>query len=237
MPVHEQVAVVTGAAGGLGTALTQAFLNAGYRVAALGRTQGKLEGLAQTLHAPQNRFAGLAVDVLDEKAVQDAAKRVLETFGRVDFLVNVVGGFVGGVPITETTWEQFERMLNLNLKSAFLCCKHFLPAMRKREFGRIVNIGARAGLQGGPDMAAYSASKAALTNLTQSLAAEARAHNVTANVVAPSIIDTAPNRQAMPDADFDTWVKPETLAEIVLFLCSDAAGDISGAVIPVYGRA
>jgi NAD(P)-dependent dehydrogenase (short-subunit alcohol dehydrogenase family) len=181
-------------------------------------------------------FHAIAADVTVAAQAAAMADEVLAKFGHIDILVNSVGGFLGGVPITDTTEDQMQKMFDLNFKSAFLCSRAVLPAMIKQKSGRIINIGSKGGLHGAAGMSAYSASKAALINFTQSLAAEGKTHNITANVVVPSIIDTPENRQAMPKANFTDWVSPKSLTSVILFLCSDEGKDVSGASVPVFGK-
>jgi NAD(P)-dependent dehydrogenase (short-subunit alcohol dehydrogenase family) len=134
------------------------------------------------------------------------------------------------------TEKQWEGMIDLNLKSVFLVCRQVLPVMVRQKSGRIVNITSGGGLQGAGGISAYGAAKAGVINFTQTLAVEGKKHNITANAVAPGIINTPANRAAMPNADFSKWVTPASLAEVILFLCSDAAKDISGTVVPVLGK-
>ncbi|RMF58786.1 MAG: SDR family oxidoreductase [Calditrichaeota bacterium] len=232
-----KVALITGASGALGQAVARAFAGAGSRLvlsAHSARGREKLENMVDTLGAS---CMCVRADLSQENAVRDLVSQGEEKFHRIDFLLNLAGGFVGGVEVAETSEAQWHRMMELNFKSAFLCCKHVIPVMRRQGFGRIVNVGARAALGGAAGMAIYAASKAALLNFTQTLADELREDNITANIVLPSIIDTEANRAAMPEANFSRWVRPEALAQTLLFLCSDAAGEISGAAIPVFGKA
>lgn len=233
MNLKDKVAVISGSTGALGTAVTQTLFAAGAKVVALYSRESSLETLKSKV---TQELVAIKTDVLNEASVQKMVKEVLENHGRIDILVNLVGGFLGGVSIVETSEEQWDKMMNLNLKSVFFNCRNILPVMIKQKSGRIITIGAKGGVQAVSGMSAYSASKAGLINFTEALAEEGREQNITANVVIPSIIDTSDNRNAMPAAIFDNWVKPEMIAETILFLCSEAAGDINGAVIPVYGK-
>ena len=235
MNFQNKVVVITGSTGELGGAVTQSFLDAQANVVGFGSRDATLQTLKSRLGANADRFTGLAVNVLDESSIARAVRKIMEVQQRIDMLINLVGGFVGGVSFPDTTAEQWDKMMAMNAKSVFLCCRNIFPHMTDKKFGRIINIAGKGGLQPIPGMSAYSASKAAVINLTQAIAAEGQEHNVTANVVIPSIIDTAANRAAMPDADFLKWVTPKAIAQTILFLCSDEAEDISGSVIPVYG--
>lgn len=234
MNFKDKVVVTTGGTGGIGSAVTTAFLQAGAKVFVTYRNEQEFEALKASVNA-HAALTGIKTNVLDEASVQAMVEQAAR-FGRIEVLVNLVGGYLGGVPITEMSLEQWNKIIDLNLKSAFLCSKHVLPGMMQQNAGRIINVGSKGGLQGGEGISAYGASKAGLINFTQSLAAEGKRYNITANAVIPGVIDTPANRQAMPQANFDEWVKPEALAQTILFLASDEAQAITGATIPVFGK-
>lgn len=234
MNFKDKAVVITGGTGGLGSAVTTTFLQAGAKVFVTYRSEQEFDTLKTSVNAPA-ALTGLKTNVLEEASVKATVQQAAR-FGRIEVLVNLVGGYLGGLPIAEMSLEQWNKMIDLNLKSAFLCCKHVLPLMMQQNAGRIINIGSKGGLQGGEGISAYGASKAGLINFTQSLAAEGKHYNITANAVIPGIIDTPANRQAMPEANFDEWVKPEALAQIILFLSSEKAQAINGATIPVFGK-
>lgn len=213
------VAAITGGTGGLGRAVTLGFLRAGARVVTTCVVPAEQERLVAEAGALASRLSCVPADVTDEGAVRRFAEELVARYGRVDVLVNIVGGFAGGKPVWETDATTWDRMLNLNLKSAYLCSKAIAPQMIKQNRGWIVSVASRASLKGDAGMSAYAASKAAELVLTQSLAEELKA-----------------NRQAMPHADFALWPKPEAIAKVILFLCSPDAEVIHGAAIPVYGR-
>jgi len=231
MNFNNKVVVITGGTGALGHAVTQAFLQAAARVVVTYTREAEFDALKEEVSAREN-LLGIKTNVLDEASVKAMVQQAAR-FGHLDVLVNTVGGFLGGVPIVETSLEQFEKMLALNLKSAFLCCKHVLPVMIQQRGGRIINIASKGGLQGGEGITAYGASKAGLINFTQSLAAEGKSHNITANAIIPGTIDTPANRHSMPNANFAEWVTPEALAQTILFLSSNEAQVINGAIVPV----
>ncbi len=226
-----KVVVVTGGTGALGQAVTRAFLQAGARVVATYTREAEFNALKENVSMHEN-LLGIKTNVLDETSVQAMIEQA-GRLGSLDVLVNTVGGFLGGVPVAETTLEQFDKMFALNLKSAFLCCKHVLPLMLQQRRGRIINIGSQDGLHGGEGLSVYGASKAGLINFTQTLAAEGKRHNITANAVIPGVIDTPANRQAMPSANFAEWVTPAAVAQTILLLASETAQAINGATIPV----
>ncbi len=232
MNFKNQVAVITGGTGALGSAVAKAFVNSDANVVILYNREAGLKTVASF----ENKLTAIKTDVLSESSVQSMVEQVVKKLGRIDILVNAVGGFIGGVPIVETTEAQLNKMFDLNLRSAFLCSKHIFPIMIKQKFGRIINIGSKGGLNAASGMGVYSASKAAVINFSGALAEEGREHNITANVVIPSIIDTEANRSAMPDANFDDWVKTQSIADLILYLSSKEANDVSGGVIPIYDK-
>jgi NAD(P)-dependent dehydrogenase (short-subunit alcohol dehydrogenase family) len=177
------------------------------------------------------------VDVTDEAAARRLVEALVREHGRLDVLVNCVGGFAGGAKVWETDAKTFDRMLDLNFRSGLVLCRAAVPAMLAAGGGAIVNVASRAAVDHGAGVAAYASSKAAAVALIDSLAADLAGTGVRANSILPSIIDTEANRRAMPKADFSKWPKPEEIARVILFLCGDGARLIHGAAIPVYGGA
>ena len=228
-----KVVLIAGGTGGLGQAVSVAFLNElattavtyvyEHELAALKAAAGKYGG-ALTSHF---------VDVTDEAAVRQLTDDILAKHGRIDVLVNCVGGYAGGTPLWDLTPQLFERMLSLNLRSGFMLTRAIVPVMLKQGSGNIVNIASQAAVSHGAGAAAYVASKAAAMAMIDSLAADLKGSGVRANSVLPSIIDTEANRKAMPNSDFAKWPKPEEIARVILFLCSDDAKLIHGAAVPV----
>ncbi len=218
-----KITLITGASGGLGSVTVRAFEDAGYEVCRQrrGDRNAKLEWF----------------DVTDPVAAGTAVEQAVDEDGRIDVLINLVGGFRAGPKVTETSDEDLEAMLRINLRSTFVMSRAVVPHMVERGWGRIINIGARPGEQGGAGSAAYGISKAGVHVLTESLAAELKGDGVTVNALVPSIIDTLANREALPDADFTTWVRPEHLAATMLFLCTDEGASITGQRIRVFNRA
>ena len=178
---------------------------------------------------------GHSVDVTDEAAVRQLLATVLAEHGRLDALVNTVGAYAGGVNLWELETKVFDQMLALNLRSGYALSRAAIPAMLKQKHGAIVNVASKAALDHGAGAAAYAASKAAAVALMDSLAAEVKGTGVRVNSILPSIIDTEANRKAMPGTDFAKWPKPDEIARVILFLCSDDARVIHGAAVPVYG--
>lgn len=235
MRFKDKVAVVTGGTGALGRYVVRAFLTEGARVAVTYIIDRELPELMDLIGDDSAAVKSYKVDVTSEGAVTDLVPVVLEDFGSVDILVNTVGGYVGGPTVVETSLKNWDFMMDLNLKSAFLCCRAFVPHMVKARGGKIVNIASRTGLRGEEGHAPYSISKAGVIRLTESLADEIGGLGVNVNCILPSIIDTPANREAMPKANFDTWPKPWEVANVILFLSSDEASLLHGAAVPVYG--
>ena len=227
----KQIILITGATGNLGRAVAEMANQQGYRRALMGHRQEKMIELYDESTDSQLLLAN--VDVTDEKRVNEAVEGVVDYFGRIDFLVDTVGAFVGGTPVAETNDEIWQRAMNGNAWSAFLCSRAVLRHMQEQGFGRIVNIAARQALKASPKLAAYSAAKSALLRMTESIAAEYAEHGIRANCVVPGVIDTPQNREAMPEADFSQWTTPKAIAGVIAFLLSDAATPINGAAIPV----
>ena len=230
-----KVALVTGGTGGLGRAVSLAFLEQGAAVIVTYRRPEEFDALRSGAGGLASRLEGHTVDVTDAAAVRGLVDTVLEQHGRLDALVNTVGGYAGGVKLWEAEPKVFDQMLALNLRSGYALARAAVPAMLKQGRGAIVNIAAKAALDHPAGAAAYAASKAAAVAMLDSLAAEVKGTGLRVNSILPSIIDTAANRMAMPGADFAQWPKPDEIARVILFLCSDAGRVVHGAAIPVYG--
>jgi NAD(P)-dependent dehydrogenase (short-subunit alcohol dehydrogenase family) len=229
------VTVVAGGTGGLGRAVSQAFLDEGATVIVTYRTQEEFDVLVQAAAANGSRLEGHHVDVTDEAAALRLAGGIVAQHQRLDALVNTVGGYAGGVNLWDLETRVLDHMLALNLRSGYALSRAVVPAMLKQGRGSIVNIAAKAAVDHPAGAAAYAASKAAALAMMDSLAAEVAGTGVRVNSVLPSIVDTEANRKAMPKADFAKWPKPEDIARVILFLCSADARVIHGASIPVYG--
>src|SRR5689334_15979318 len=229
------VVLVAGGTGGLGRAVTSAFLEEGATVAVTYRNQPEWEKFktAASAHAP--RLEGHEVDVTDEAGAHQVVEKILSKHGRLDALVNTVGGYAGGLKLWEMETKVFEQMLNMNLRSGYALSRAAVPAMLKQGRGSIVNVASQAAFDHAAGASAYAASKAAAVAMMDSLAADVKGTGVRVNTILPSIIDTEVNRKVMPKADFSKWPKPRDIARVILFLCSDDAKVIHGASIPVYG--
>jgi NAD(P)-dependent dehydrogenase (short-subunit alcohol dehydrogenase family) len=234
MTTSTPIVVITGAFGALGRAVAQAFAMRGAQLALLDVAPQPPTVVRELLGRAPLVFGG--VDLTDLEATRRVMAATSMRFGGIDVLVNIAGGFQwekleNGDP---ETWDQLYAM---NLRTAVVCCKTALPSMLERGKGRIINIGAGAAAgRAAAGMGAYTASKAGVQRLTESLSEEVKDRGITVNAILPGTIDTPRNRADMPDADFGRWVAPDDIAEVILFLASDAARSVTGAAIPVFGR-
>jgi NAD(P)-dependent dehydrogenase (short-subunit alcohol dehydrogenase family) len=229
-----KVVLITGGTGALGRAVAQAFgtSNATTVVTYIIEEEredvkSKIKTIAELVKA----------DITKEDQAKKLVSHVIKTYDRIDVLVNVVGGYLGGKTVAELDETEWDKMMSMNLKSAFLISKHVIPLMVAAKHGKIVHISSRTGLKSDGYDSAYSASKSGLIRLVESISEEVKEHGINVNCILPSTIDTEANRNAMPNSDFSKWVKTEDLANLVLFLCSDEAKVINGAAIPAYGLA
>jgi NAD(P)-dependent dehydrogenase (short-subunit alcohol dehydrogenase family) len=229
------VALVAGGTGGLGRAVSLAFLEEGARVAVTYRKEEEFAALKASAAAHSSSLAGYRVDVTNESAVEQCVERIVSEYGQLDVLVNTVGGYDAGKNLWETDGKVLDAMLALNVRSGYALAGAATRAMLRRGRGAIVDVAARAAVDHAAGAFAYAASKAAAVAMTDSLAAELKGKGIRVNTILPSIIDTEANRKAMPGADFAKWPKPEEIARVILFLCSDDAKVIHGAAVPVYG--
>ncbi|MFO1407289.1 MAG: SDR family NAD(P)-dependent oxidoreductase [Steroidobacteraceae bacterium] len=233
MEFKGKVVVVTGAFGVLGTAVARRFAAGGAQLALLDLAIQPPEALAREFGAAHLLLGGVDLGELESsrRAMAAAAMR----FGGIDVLVNVAGGFQWQ-SLLEGDVETWDQLYRMNLRTAVVACKVALPALIERGRGSIVNIGAGAATKAAAGMGAYTASKAGVQRLTESLADELKDHGIRVNSVLPSIIDTPRNRADMPAADASRWVKPAEIADVVAFLASDAARAVTGAAVAVSGR-
>jgi NAD(P)-dependent dehydrogenase (short-subunit alcohol dehydrogenase family) len=235
MEFKDKVVLVAGGTGGLGRSVSLAFLARGARVVVTFRDEAELAELRTAADASVGNLTSFATDVTDESAAAAMVQQIVTQFGRLDALVNTVGGYAGGIKGWELDSKTFERMLSLNLRSGFVLTKALMPQMLLQKRGSIVNVAAKAAFDHAAGASAYAASKAAAIAFMDSLAADLKGSGVRVNSILPSIIDTAINRKFMPKANYDLWPKPDQIAKVILFLSSDDARVIHGASIPVYG--
>jgi NAD(P)-dependent dehydrogenase (short-subunit alcohol dehydrogenase family) len=226
--LNDKVALVTGANGGLGNFVTEAFLGAGATVIGVARS-------IQPSAFADPRFAAMPADLSKGEATKEMIDIAIQRFEKIDMLVHVMGGFAGGELIDDTDDATWDKMMNLNLRSAFNICRAVLPHMRKVKRGRVIAIGASSAVEPKAYLSAYCASKAGLVSLMRTVALEGKDDGITANVILPGTMDTPANRTDSPSADFSKWVPPAKVASLALWLASEEASQISGALIPVYG--
>lgn len=219
--------IITGANGGLGRTVVEAFLGTGASV----------YGVDRAWKEKPTKYGANFHPVEADLMQASECNRVAALAAPVDTLVHLVGGFAGGKPVADTEDETWDRMLSMNLRLAVSMFRAVLPAMRQAGKGRIVAMGSRAALEPMANFAAYSVSKAALVALVKTVALEEKDAGITVNAVLPSVIDTPANRAAMPGADASKWVTPESIARLLVWLASGDARDVSGAAIPIYGKA
>ena len=224
-----KIVLVTGANGGLGVNVTQAFLDAGATVVGTSRR------ILQSDFKEPN-FTALPADISTREGAKVLVDQITARFGKLDILAHTVGGFAGGHSIADTDDSTFQRMLDVNLNCVFHILRAAVPPLRMTGNSRIIAIGSRAALEPGAGVGAYSASKAAMVSLIRTVALENKDAGLTANVILPGTMDTPANRKAIPDADVSKWVQPAAVAELVVWLASEAGKDINGSVIPVYGK-
>jgi len=234
--MNGKFALVAGGTGGLGKAVTLLFLKAGAKVAVTYVKEDELALLRNEASDYAGSVTAYSVNVTDDASVQSAVNALVANYGRIDVLVNTVGGYAGGIKLWETDPKVFSQMLDLNLRSGYLLARNVVPIMLKQKSGAIVNIAAKAAIDHAAGASAYAASKAAAVAMMDCLAEDLKGTGVIVHSVLPSIIDTPANRRAMPEANFAKWPKPEEIARVILFLCSDEARLIHGASIPVYGN-
>jgi len=225
--MNGKVIVVTGALGALGRVVADLALARGARVASVDHAPTQVP-------ATSNQIELGGVDLTDAAAAKKAIDHAAAHFGRLDALINIAGGFAYET-VAEGDPKTWQRMYALNVTTTLNASRAAIPHLIPSGAGRIVNVGALGAVQAGAGMGAYAASKAGVHRLTEALAAEYKGR-ITVNAVLPSIIDTAANRVDMPKSDFTKWVKPEELAEVILFLASDAASAVTGTLLPVAGR-
>ncbi|TCO37674.1 SDR family NAD(P)-dependent oxidoreductase [Dokdonella fugitiva] len=230
MNVQGKRIAITGGFGTLGAAVARVAAAAGAHVAAIDRADAAPGSLAD---------AGIATiagaDIADGEGARKAIDAAATALGGLDALVNIAGAFRWET-LADGSLDTWDLLYRINVRTAAAASKAALPHLRKSNAGRIINIGANAATRAAAGMGAYTASKAGVMRLTEALAEELKDANITVNAILPSIIDTPPNRADMPNADFGKWVRPEQLADVILFLVSDAASPVTGALVPVVGK-
>ena len=225
--------LVAGGTGALGSAVARAFIQEGANVAVTYRTPREYDDLQGSVSSDRARLRGHQIDVTNEAEMSRLAAAIDAEFHRLDVLVNTAGGYSGGPKLWDIESAVLERMLDLNLRSAFVSCRSVLPILLKQDRGCIVNVAAKAAVDQPGGAGAYVASKAAALAMMHSLAMDLKGTAIRVNTVLPNTIDTAANRRDMPHANFAAWTQPEEIARVILYLCTEDARAINGAAIPV----
>ncbi len=233
--MNDRVVLITGGAGNLGRAVTGAFLDAGARVAVPIYRTDSPSALDDDVREHEGRLLTFALDLTTERGSEQAIHQVVEWGGKLNSVIHLVGGYLGGTRVADTPLDVWNRMVEINATSAFLVARFSIPRMVEAGGGSFVFVSSRAAYHGLAERASYSAAKAALITLAKAIGEEYAADGIRSNVVLPDTIDTEANRLAMPDADFSRWTLPDDLARVILFLASDEAAVINGAAVPVYG--
>jgi NAD(P)-dependent dehydrogenase (short-subunit alcohol dehydrogenase family) len=226
--MKSKIVLITGANGGLGTHVTQAFLDAGATVVGTSQTIQQSDFSSTT-------FTAIPADISTPEGARVLIEQVRARFGTLDVLTHTVGGFAGGQSVAETDDATFQKMFAMNLNSLFYILRETIPLLRQTRDGRIIAIGGRVALEPGAGVGAYGASKAAMVSLIKTVALENKDAGVTANVILPGTMDTPTNRKVILNADVSKWVRPAAVANLIVWLAGDAGKDVNGAAIPVYG--
>lgn len=226
--MKHKVVLVTGANGGLGSYVTQAFLDAGATVIGTSRK-------IQQTDFNHPAYTAMPGEIATREGATVLVGQVVARFQRLDVVAHTVGGFAGGSSVVDTDDATLQRMLDLNLNALFHVLRATIPVLRQSGDGRFIAIGSRAALEPGTGVGAYSASKAAMVSLIKTVALENKDAGLRANAILPGTMDTAANRKAIPNADYSKWVRPAAIADLIVWLAGDAGKDINGAAIPVYG--
>jgi NAD(P)-dependent dehydrogenase (short-subunit alcohol dehydrogenase family) len=238
-----KVIIITGGTGALGRILIKLFLNCHPKtIVATYRSEKEMQELKADLSNSSRQSSEISTslefiktDVTKDDEIRELISNIFEKYGQIHALVNVVGGYIGGKNITELDESDWDKMIGINLKTAFLISRHVIPKMITSQYGKIVHISSRTGIRAEGNDSAYAASKSGLIRFVESVSQEVKKYNININCILPTIIDTEANRRAMPNADFTKWINPEDLSNVILFLCSDDSRIINGSAIPAYG--
>ena len=235
--MEDAVSIITGGTGGLGREVAKRFAARGHRLAITYLVPGEADEVEEMLGLPEERLLLKRIDCTDGEAVNSFVKETANRFGGVNVVACLIGGWSGGRDVAETDDVRFDRMIDLNLRTAFNASRAALPYLREAEWGRIVMIGSRAAVEPPGGQAMYNVAKAGVIALARTIAEEVTDSEVTANVVLPSLIDTPAFREVVPFANYVDWPTPQQIATVIDFLASPASSVINGAAIPVYGKA
>ena len=229
-------AVITGGTGGLGTALVRRLLRHDYRLAVSYLLPDEADRFERELDIDEDKLTLRRVDASNPEAVNGFMKEMADHLGQINVVTALVGGWAGGRDVEETDDVRFERMLDLNLRSAFYAARAAIPYLRQADWGRLLLIGSRAAFDNPPGQAAFNIAKAGVVALGKTVAQELDGTKVTSNVLLPSVIDTPAMRATAPYANYVNWPTPDEIAAVAEFLISENSAVMTGAAVPVYGR-
>ncbi len=235
MTLKDKVVVISGASGGLGQVATHVFADAGAKLALLGRSADKLDAMATDLGIEKEKYFSIGLDVSDAKAVAQAADDIVRRFGTIDIFINLVGGWIGGKQVLDTDIEEIDSMLQQHVRTSYVLIKAFLPQMKANGWGRLLAVSSPSAMRPPGGNSPYAIGKAAMEALMLSLAEELKGSGVTANVVQVNSIDVKHDRINNPSKKNKFWTTPEEISATLLHLCTEEAGMINGARIPLYG--
>jgi NAD(P)-dependent dehydrogenase (short-subunit alcohol dehydrogenase family) len=234
--LEDAVSVITGGTGGLGREVARRFAARGHRLAITYLIPAEADEVEEMLGLPEERLLLKRVDCTDGAAVNSFVSEVVSRFGGINVAASLIGGWSGGRDVEETDDVRFDRMIDLNLRSAFNTARATLPHLRRAPWGRLIMIGSRAAVEPPAGQVMYNVAKAGVIALARTVADEVTDSEVTSNVILPSLIDTPAFREVVPFANYVDWPTPQEIADVIDFLASPASGVINGAAIPVYGR-
>jgi len=235
MNLNERVAIISGATGGLGKETTRRFAEAGAQLVLLGRNTDKLDSMVREMGLDSERVLSQSVDLSDHQSVEAVKAAALKKFGRIDILINLIGGWIGGKEVIETDYSDIEEMLNQHVHANYALVKSFVPEMLKNEWGRVLAVSSPFAARPAAKLSPYAIGKAGLEALLLTLAKEIKGSGVTANMLLVNTIDTKHEREKNPSKKNMNWSTPEEISANLLHLCSEEAGMINGARIPLYG--
>jgi NAD(P)-dependent dehydrogenase (short-subunit alcohol dehydrogenase family) len=238
-----KVIIITGGTGALGRILIKSFLNYHPKtIITTYRSEKEMQELKADLSNSSDQSPNISttlefikIDVTKDDEIKKLISNIFEKYGQIHILVNVVGGYIGGKNITELDESDWDKMISINLKTAFLISKHVISKMITSRYGKLVHVSSRTGVRAEGNDSAYAASKSGLIRFVESVSQEVKNSNININCILPTIIDTEANRRAMPNMDFTKWINPKDLSNVILFLCSDDSKIINGSAIPTYG--
>jgi len=232
---NEKIVLVTGGTGALGQSISFDFLKSGANVIITYVNDNERKSMESKLGNFMKKVMLIKVNLMIEEEVQKLVSNIINANNRIDILINTIGGYHAGQQVTQISEKEWDLMMNLNLKTAFLISKHIVKEMEKQGHGKVIHVAARSGLKGSGNDAAYVVSKSGILRLVESLSEEVKNNGINVNCILPSIIDSDANRQSMPNEDFSKWVTPSEISKVMLFLASEESNSINGANIPVYG--